>query len=83
MIANTSSASRLKALDCEKHAKAAFDPAIRKEWEAIAIRWHWMAASEAAGDLMGGRVAFWIDSQSTLSRVLKRDIDLAGGTNED
>jgi hypothetical protein len=33
----------LRALASEQRARDASDPAIRKEWEALAIEWHQLA----------------------------------------
>jgi hypothetical protein len=46
MIA-TSLEYRLKAVDCEEHAKAASDPAVIREWQALAVRWRSMALRAA------------------------------------
>lgn len=34
----------LRALACEQRARDASDPAIKKEWEALAIEWHQLAS---------------------------------------
>ena len=33
----------LRALSAEKQALEASDPAVKKEWEALAIEWHLLA----------------------------------------
>ncbi len=33
----------LRALGCEQQAREASDPAIKREWEALAIEWHQLA----------------------------------------
>ena len=38
-----SSTYRLRALASEQHAREASDPAIKKEWEDLAIQWHLIA----------------------------------------
>jgi hypothetical protein len=43
---------RLKAVDCEEHAKAASDPAVIQEWQVLAMRWHSMAL-QAANEMLG------------------------------
>jgi hypothetical protein len=52
MIA-TSRDYRLKAVDCEEHAKAASDPAVIKEWQALAMRWRSMAL-QASNEMLVG-----------------------------
>jgi hypothetical protein len=52
MIA-TSRDYRLKAVDCEEHAKAASDPAVRQEWQALAMRWRSMAL-QASNEMLVG-----------------------------
>ena len=44
---------RLRALASEQHAREASDPAIKKEWEDLAIQWHLIAhiAAELRGHL--------------------------------
>jgi len=44
---------RLKAIDCEDHAKKASDRGVRQEWEALAIRWHWLAFEGSNPDCTG------------------------------
>ena len=39
-MAEQSSTYRLRALASEQHAREASDPAIKKEWENLAIQWH-------------------------------------------
>jgi hypothetical protein len=48
-----SSTYRLRALASEQHAREASDPAIKKEWENLAIQWHLIAhiAAELRGIL--------------------------------
>jgi hypothetical protein len=48
-----SSTYRLRALASEQHAREASDPAIKKEWEDLAIQWHLIAhiAAELRGIL--------------------------------
>ena len=38
-----SSTYRLRALASEQHARESSDPAIKKEWEDLAIQWHLIA----------------------------------------
>ena len=52
MIA-TSRDYRLKAVDCEEHAKAASDPAVIQEWQALAMRWRSMAL-QASNEMLVG-----------------------------
>ena len=44
---------RLRALASEQRAREATDPAIKKEWEDLAIQWHLIAhmAAELRGTL--------------------------------
>ena len=42
---------RLKVVDCEEYAKAASDPAVIQEWQALAMRWHWMEL-QAANEML-------------------------------
>jgi hypothetical protein len=35
----------LRAIASEQRARDASDPAIRKEWEALAIEWHLLAST--------------------------------------
>jgi len=46
-----SSTYRLRALASEQRAREASDPAIKKEWEELAIQWHLIAhmAAEQRG----------------------------------
>ncbi len=37
----------LRALRCEQRASESFDPAIKREWEALAIEWHQLANTVA------------------------------------
>jgi hypothetical protein len=48
-----SSTYRLRALASEQHAREVSDPAIKKEWEDLAIQWHLIAhiAAELRGHL--------------------------------
>jgi hypothetical protein len=48
-----SSTYRLRALASEQHAREASNPAIKKEWEDLAIQWHLIAyiAAELRGHL--------------------------------
>jgi hypothetical protein len=39
---------RSKAIECAKNAREASDRMVRREWEALAIRWHWMATTGEA-----------------------------------
>ncbi|UTD28523.1 hypothetical protein [Bradyrhizobium sp. WD16] len=43
---------RARALACEQNARSAMDPALRKEWEELAIQWHLMAnvAARVSGE---------------------------------
>jgi hypothetical protein len=43
---------RLRAIQNEQRARAASDPIIKAEWEALAIEWHALAnaASQTSGD---------------------------------
>lgn len=52
-MAEQSSTYRLRALASEQHAREASDPAIKKEWEDLAIQWHLIAhiAAELRGRL--------------------------------
>jgi hypothetical protein len=45
-----SSAFRLRAIDCERRARDASDPLIKREWEELAIEWHLLANAEASGE---------------------------------
>ena len=38
---------RLKAAVCEKNAGEATDPNIKRQWEELAIQWHYMANQAA------------------------------------
>ena len=38
---------RVHAFQCEKNAKEATDPAIKCQWEELAIQWHYMANQAA------------------------------------
>jgi hypothetical protein len=44
---------RLKVVDCEEYAKAASDPAVIQEWQALAMRWRWMEL-QAANEMLVG-----------------------------
>jgi hypothetical protein len=46
-----SSTYRLRALASEQRAREASDPAIKKEWEDLAIQWHLIA--HVAAELRG------------------------------
>ena len=41
----------LRALASEERARAASDPTVKKEWEALAIEWHLLA--NMAGKVIG------------------------------
>ena len=45
---------RLKALESERRAREASDPATRREWEELAIQWHAMAhaSTPRSGELV-------------------------------
>jgi hypothetical protein len=49
-MVDAASAYLLRALASEQRARAASDPVIKKEWEALAIEWHQLAnaATKAA-----------------------------------
>jgi hypothetical protein len=51
-MTDPSSTYRLRALASEQHARNASDPAIKKEWEDLAIQWHLIA--HIAAELRGG-----------------------------
>ena len=38
---------RAKALACEKNAKEATDRAIKRQWEELAVEWHYIANQAA------------------------------------
>lgn len=40
--------ARLKAIASEQRASAATDPALRQDWEELAIEWHLLASLSAA-----------------------------------
>ena len=42
-MADLSGTYRLRALECERRARDAFDPDVIKEWNELAIQWHLMA----------------------------------------
>jgi hypothetical protein len=44
--------SRLRAIQSEQRARAASDPIIKAEWEALAIEWHALAkaVSKSSGE---------------------------------
>jgi hypothetical protein len=44
---------RLKVVDYEEYAKAASDPAVIQEWQALAMRWRWMEL-QAANEMLVG-----------------------------
>jgi hypothetical protein len=48
-----SSTYRFRALASEQRAREASDPAIKKEWEELAIQWHLIAHMAAE---LGGHV---------------------------
>jgi hypothetical protein len=43
----TAEGYRERAFSCEKMAEEATDQAIRKQWEELAIQWHYMANQAA------------------------------------
>jgi hypothetical protein len=43
IMVEPSSTYRLRALASEQRAREASDPAIKKEWEDLAIQWHLIA----------------------------------------
>jgi hypothetical protein len=52
-MVDSSSTYRSRALASEQHARDASDPAIKREWEELAIQWHLIAhvAAELRGPL--------------------------------
>jgi hypothetical protein len=46
-MAATAEEYREKALACERTAKGVTDPAIRQQWEELAVQWHFMASQAA------------------------------------
>ena len=52
-MAEQSATYRLRALASEQRAREASDPAIKKEWEDLAIQWHLIA--HIAAELRGQR----------------------------
>jgi hypothetical protein len=50
-MVDPSSTYRLRALASEQRAREVLDPAIKKEWEDLAIQWHLIA--HIAAELLG------------------------------
>ncbi len=71
--------ARLKAIASEQRALAATDPALRQDWEELAIEWHLLANLSAASSASAsppdrGEVDHYIDKLAgAIDDVTRRD----------
>ena len=68
---------RLKAIAAEQRAQQATDPALRQDWEELAIEWHLAANLAAAGEPKRPAephgIGYYIDGLAgTMHRVAQR-----------
>jgi hypothetical protein len=51
-MSDTVQLCRLRAQACEQRARVVSDPAVRREWEDVAMQWHLLAnvAAELGGE---------------------------------